>query len=91
MSKRDKNPAESEATAELAVDTALSADQPQPRPEPEAAPQPETAPESAQTATQSEQSRQFNSWLDRALPRLMQYLGEDTTSAVTSPGPKAKH
>lgn len=44
-----------------------------------------------QETDQTEQSRQFNSWLDRALPRLMQYLAGDTTSAVTSPSAKAKH
>lgn len=91
MSKRDKNLAESEVAADLAADTALSADQAQAHPQPEAAPQPDAAPQPAQTSAQTEQSRQFNSWLDRALPRLMQYLGDDTTSAVTSPGPKAKH
>jgi hypothetical protein len=91
MSKHDKNPAESEVTVDLAADTALSADQTQAAPQTEAPPQSEAAPQPEPTSTQTEQSRQFNSWLDRALPRLMQYLGEDTTSAVTSPGPKAKH
>lgn len=53
-----------------------------------------TLPLAAQTAPasgQAEQSMMFNSWLDRTLPRLMQYLGAGTTSAVTSPGNKAKH
>lgn len=50
-----------------------------------------SAAEPAPEAGQSEQSRMFNSWLDRALPRLMQYLGAAPSSAVTSPSPKAKH
>lgn len=46
-----------------------------------------SAPDSGQT----DQSRMFNSWLDRALPRLMEYLGANPNSAVTTPSPKAKH
>jgi hypothetical protein len=38
-----------------------------------------------------EQSRQFNAWLDRALPQLQQHLSDSTTGAVTSPGTKPKH
>ncbi len=75
----------------MVADQAAGSAMPAADPETPAQTRPETAPEPAPASTQSEQSRQFNSWLDRALPRLMQYLGEDTTSAVTSPGPKAKH
>lgn len=44
-----------------------------------------------QVSGQAEQTRMFNAWLDRTLPRLMKYLSDGPSSAVTSPGTKAKH
>ena len=83
MSKQDKERADIGDSAELTAELGVAVDETQALSLTAAAPE--------QTAGQSEQSRQFNSWLDRALPRLMEYLGQGTTSAVTSPGPKAKH
>ncbi|MCW0235567.1 MAG: hypothetical protein OJJ21_18345, partial [Ferrovibrio sp.] len=44
-----------------------------------------------QSNAKSEQSLQFNAWLDRTVPLLQQYLAGSTTGAVTSPGSKPKH
>jgi hypothetical protein len=82
MSKQDKDRAETADAAELAAESVMS--------EAEA----QTLPLAVQTepaSGQTEQSLMFNSWLDRALPRLMEYLGAGPSSAVTSPGNKAKH
>ncbi len=89
MSKQDKDRAETADAAELAAESAMSEAETQALPLAV-----QTEPASGQTepaSGQTEQSLMFNSWLDRALPRLMQYLGADTTSAVTSPSSKAKH
>lgn len=89
MSKNDKDRVETESAADMATESAVATEaheaQGQAQALPLAAPQPDHIPSPA------EQSRQFNSWLDRALPRLMDYLGSDTTTAVTSSSPKAKH
>ncbi|MBS4046967.1 MAG: hypothetical protein ACK4Z4_03085 [Ferrovibrio sp.] len=89
MSKNDKDLVETESAADLATESAVAGNGAQ---EAQALPltaaQPDHTPSQAE---QSQQSQQFNSWLDRALPRLMDYLGSDTTAAVTSPSPKAKH
>lgn len=84
MSKQDKDRAENGEAADLATESvtahgdggqALAI----------------SAARSALDSGQTEQSRIFNSWLDRALPRLMEYLGASPNSAVTTPSPKAKH
>jgi hypothetical protein len=80
MSKQDKNLTQRVEEPEASVDSAVAQNGPALY---DAQPQPENG--------QAEQSRQFNSWLDRSLPRLMQYLGGPETTAVTSPGNKAKH
>lgn len=82
MSKQDKDRAETADAAELAAESAMSEAETQALP---------LAVQTEPASGQTEQSLMFNSWLDRALPRLMQYLGADTTSAVTSPSSKAKH
>lgn len=84
MSKQDKDRAENGESADLATE-AVPADSNG------AQTLQVSAAEPAPEAGQSEQSRLFNSWLDRALPRLMEYLGASPSSAVTSPSPKAKH
>lgn len=86
MSKSDKDLAETESAADLAAESAVAGNG-----APEAQALPLAAAQPDHTPSQAEQSQQFNSWLDRALPRLMDYLGSDTTAAVTSPSPKAKH
>ncbi len=86
MSKSDKDLAETESAADLATESAVAgagAQEAQALPSDSARPTQESSP--------AAQSQQFNSWLDRALPRLMDYLGGDTTAAVTSSSPKAKH
>jgi len=83
MSKQDKDRAENEDSAELTAESVMS--------ESDAQAMPLAAVQSEQETSQAEQSRQFNSWLDRALPRLLEYLGAAPSSAVTSPGNKAKH
>lgn len=86
MSKHDKDLAETESAADLATESAVAADSAfEAQALPLAAVQPE------QNSSQAEQSRQFNFWLDRALPRLVDYLSSGTTAAVTSSSPKAKH
>jgi len=82
MSKQDKDRAENGDSAELSAEYAMAEEA---QTLPLAAVQPE------QDTSQAEQSRQFNSWLDLALPRLLEYLGAAPSSAVTSPGTKAKH
>jgi hypothetical protein len=84
MSKNDKDLAETESTVDLVAEAAVAAEGTH---EAQARPLAVTQP----IPSQAEQSQQFNSWLDRALPRLMDYLGSDTTAAVTSSSPKAKH
>ncbi|WP_341911606.1 hypothetical protein [Ferrovibrio terrae] len=90
MSKQDKNslenhPSDSGATAEC---TSMSAEN--------GAPAENQGPAESQLQAvrsdlaKSEQSRQFNAWLDRALPQLQRHLGS-TSAAVTSPGTKPKH
>ena len=83
MSKQDKDRAENEDSAELTAESIMS--------ESDAQAMLLAAVQSEQETSQAEQSRQFNSWLDRALPRLLEYLGAAPSSAVTSPGNKAKH
>jgi len=85
MSKSDKDLAKTESAADLATESAVAGNGAQEAPalSPSAQPKQDSSP--------AEQSQQFNSWLDRALPRLMDYLGSDTTAAVTSSSPKAKH
>lgn len=83
MSKQDKDRAENEDSAELTAESVM--------PDSDAQALPLAAAETEQEISQAEQSRQFNSWLDRALPRLLEYLGAVPSSAVTSPGNKAKH
>lgn len=80
MSKRDKDQAEN-SEADLVTDPARADDSKARM----------LSVESSSETAQSEQSRLFNSWLDRALPRLMEYLGAPPSSAVTSPSSKAKH
>jgi hypothetical protein len=84
MSKHDKDLVETESAEDLATESAVATDDAL-----EALPLAAVQPE--QNSSQAEQSRQFNSWLDRALPRLMDYLSNGTTVAVTSSGSKAKH
>lgn len=82
MSKHDKDLVETESAGDLAAEPAVAADGAQALP---------LAAPPEQTSSQAEQSRQFNSWLDRALPRLMDYLSSGTPAAVTSSSPKPKH
>jgi hypothetical protein len=82
MSKQDKERAETADAAELAAESVMSEGDAHSLP---------LAVQTEPASGQAEQSLMFNSWLDRTLPRLMQYLGAGTTSAVTSPGSKAKH
>lgn len=87
MSKHDKDLVETESAGDLATESAVAAEgahevQAQAKP---------LALQTEQNSSQADQSRQFNSWLDRALPRLMDYLSSDTTAPVTSSSPKAKH
>lgn len=87
MSKHDKDLVEAESAGDLATEAPCASEdalEAQALPL-AAAVQPE------QNSSQAEQSRQFNSWLDRALPRLMDYLSSGTTVAVTSSSAKAKH
>lgn len=82
MSKQDKDRFEMADAAEMTAESTMSEGDAQSL---------SLAAEPEQVSGQAEQSRMFNSWLDRTLPRLMQYLGAGTASAVTSPGSKAKH
>ncbi|QDO95814.1 hypothetical protein FNB15_00275 [Ferrovibrio terrae] len=86
MSKHNKDLVETESAGDLTTESAVAADGAL---EAQALPLVTAQPE--QNPSQAEQSRQFNSWLDRALPRLMDYLSNGTTEAVTSSSPKAKH
>lgn len=86
MSKHDKDLVETESAADLATESAVAAEGAH-----EAQPMRLATAQTEQNPTQADQSQQFNSWLDRALPRLMDYLSNGTTEAVTSPSPKAKH
>jgi hypothetical protein len=83
MSKHDKDLVETEGAGDLATESAVVTDGAL-----EALP---LAAQSGQNSDQADQSQQFNSWLDRALPRLMDYLSNGTTVAVTSSSPEAKH
>lgn len=78
MSKPDKGFTQSDRNADMPADGS-SASQPL---QFNAAPQPQQ---------ESEQLRQFSSWLDRTMPRLMEQLGGAPSSAVTSPSLKPKH
>ncbi len=86
MSKHDKDLVQTESAGDLVTESAVAADGAQ-----ETQALPRAAAQTEQNPTQADQSRQFNAWLDRALPRLMDYLSSDTTEAVTSSSPKAKH
>lgn len=88
MSKHDKDLVETESAGDLATESAVAAEGAH---ETQAQTQPLVAAQPEQNPSQAEQSQQFNSWLDRALPRLMDYLSNGTTEAVTSSSPKAKH
>lgn len=89
MSKQDKDRTETGELTDLTAESAIT-DSHAMQPQAVSAAEPEQ--EMVQSEqSQSEQSRLFNSWLDRTLPRLMQYLGASPSSAVTSPSPKAKH
>ena len=83
MSKQDKDRAETGDLAELTAESAT--------PVGDASALPLATVQPEQEPGEAPQSRQFNSWLDRALPRLLEYLGAAPSSAVTSPGNKAKH
>lgn len=83
MSTQDKNRADDGDSAELTAGSAMA--------ENGAPTLPLVTAQPDQSPGETEQSRLFNSWLDRALPRLMEYLGASPSSAVTTPSPKAKH
>lgn len=78
MSKRDKNPLDmSEADdSMLSAGDGLSADALQPH---------------ADSAAKSEQSRHFNTWLDRTLPLLQDRLAAFLPADITALKDKAKH
>lgn len=82
MSKQDKDRLEMADAAELTAESPMSEGDAQNL---SLAAQPD------QDSGRAAQSRMFNAWLDRSLPRLMQYLSDGPSSAVTSPGNKAKH
>lgn len=84
MSKQDKDHTEIGGSADFATDSMLAEGS-------TAQLLPASTAEPEQEIGQSEQSRLFNSWLDRTLPRLMEYLAATPSSAVTLPRAKAKH
>lgn len=86
MSKHDKDLVETESAGDLVTESAVAADGVH-----ETQTLPLATAQTGQTPSPADQSQQFNSWLDRALPRLMDYLSNGTTDAVTSSSPKAKH
>jgi hypothetical protein len=84
MSKADKDFAQSDRDAEVPTEIGNTGQAMHVNAAPQQAkdPPPQQKPD---------EINQFNSWLDRAMPRLMEQLGGGGSATVTSPGQKPKH